>query len=707
MNLKNIMVVMLAVFFVAACSSTNTSNDESTLDDMASNEEVTETTSDEEIEDFGSEEEADASTDEAAEDIASEDASSEDKIEETEETAEESNEKSVEDDFAEESTEAEESTTTEDVKTNQMSATDTNATKDAPNGVNRISAINYLDSANGGTIEIKSDNPAVYKVRQNSDANQIIIEMEDSYLPESLKRPFIMKEFEGLFGAINAYQNPGGSKARIVVQMKGTGFPVVTQEGTTLLVTSSGQSVAAAAEKAAPEVNTDNDSYNVEKASQNEKILGARTLDDFLTGGSEYFGRPISIQTNDAKVRDIINLIAEESGLNIVLADDVDGKISLKLRQVPWDQAFVIVMRSRGLGYVRQGNVIRVTKLSTLQNEARMAKDIVDSQSKLTPLKVKVVPVSYATVKDLETQVKNFLSERGKVAGDDRTSSLIITDTADVLARVERLIKELDIPPAQVMIEGKIVEATETFSQSIGVNWSMSGYPIEVSPTGGPNGTPVTSNLGFNSTSNANLAGSNGLLNFNIGTLDFVGSLTAQLGIAQADNTARIISSPRIVTMNKEKSEISQKGQIITIQTQAVAGSSSDAGNVITANATSTDIELKLEVTPQITADGSVILDVLVSRQFAGAEADSNTRARPVNTRKAKTKVLVSNGQTAVIGGIYQSDESSSETGVPGLKDIPVLGWLFKNKSQDRQKNELLIFLTPRILNAKDQAVTN
>jgi type IV pilus assembly protein PilQ len=312
------------------------------------------------------------------------------------------------------------------------------------------------------------------------------------------------------------------------------------------------------------------------------------------------------------------------------------------------------------------------------------------------------MPISYANVADLAVQVKPFLSiDRGQAVSDQRTSALIITDTADVLSRVERLVKELDIPPAQVMIEGKIVEASERFTRRVGVSWSLSGSPVQVASSGGANNGAITlfNDLNFQTSSPGQIGSGNATYGLRIGTLDFLGNLEATLSLAQADDMVRIISSPRIVTINKEKSEISQKGEVITIQTTV------DQNNNRTSTPTRTPVELKLEVTPQITAEGSVVLDVSVLRQFPGAEVDQDTLARPINSRSAKTKVLVPNGQTAVIGGIYQSDETTAELGTPGLKDIPVLGWLFKQRTEERIKNELLLFLTPRILNAKDQGV--
>ncbi len=570
-----------------------------------------------------------------------------------------------------------------------------------------VKSIRFLSSANGGTVEIKTDQPTEYTIRTNRGLNQTVVEIPNSKLSEQLQRPFIMKDFDTPFGAINAYENPGGDVARIVVQMKGAEQPVISQVGNAILLTpgTPGQQ-AVEAEGGGQSTHytaSDKASYNVAEAEKSERILGARTLDEFLTGDNKFFGRPISIETDDADVRDVIKFIADESGVNIVIADDVQGKISLKLRQVPWDQALVIVMRSKDLGYIRQGNVLRITKLATLQAEAKEAKAIVDAQENLTPMKVKVIPVSYANVTDLQTQIKPFLTpSRGQVVSDPRTSSIIITDTADVLDRVSRLIKALDIPPAQVMIEGKVVEADEDFSRDIGVNWGFSGIPTMVSSTGGFSGAPIDYLAGLNVSpipSGASGFSGFGNANLNVGVLNFVGDLNAALALAQTDNLARIISAPRIVTMNKEKAEIIQKGQtvyvthIIDTQTQTE-----------TSQPVLTNWELHLTVTPQITAEGSVILDVDLVRQYPGAIADPSSGARPINSRQATTKVLVPNGQTAVIGGIYQSDETKSDQGVPWLKDIPGIGWLFKYQHSDRTRAELLLFLTPRILNSQAQA---
>lgn len=584
-----------------------------------------------------------------------------------------------------------------------------------------ITNIKYLANQSGGTVVIETSSPVTYQIRNKPETKQYIVEIPGATLPSRLKRPYILKEFDAAFAAINAYQNPGSTTARIVIQLKDMagGEPLVQQEGNTLVVlpaspASTMQAVqepppteATPAEGTTPPSGAggpDAQTVDEQAASADEKTLGARNLDEFLTGTNKFYGNPISVEVNDQDVRDVLNFVAAESGLNLVITDDVQGKITMKLRGIPWDQALITIMQAKKLGYVRQGSVIRISTLGSLQEENNAAKRILDSQKTIAPLRVKVMPISYANVDDLTGKVRAFLTQgRGQAISDNRTSSLILTDTEDVLDRIERLVKELDIPPAQVMIEGKIVEAQDTFSQTLGLNWAMSGAPLVLAPGGGSNGTDVSLNQSLSITNLAAGAvgtGSGALgMTLRIGRFDIIGDINAALSLAESDAMVKILSSPRVVTMNREKASIEQKGQIITIQTLR------DAQGQTTRSSSSKDFSLKLQVTPQITAVGSVILDVDVTREFPGSIVDAQSGARPINSRKADTKVLVNDGQTAVIGGIYSADNTTTENGVPWLKDIPVLGWLFKSRIRQDSRNELLIFLTPKILNIKDQEV--
>lgn len=577
---------------------------------------------------------------------------------------------------------------------------------DQQTGNANITDIRYLANQNGGTILIETSEPVTYQTRMNAETNQYIVEISGASLPDKLKRPYLMKDFGGSFAAINAYQAAGSPTARVVIQLKSAGGaePTVQQEGTNLVVIPSNHA-AVAQNGSQTQVDNSGEADPEMEASGSKppagSVLDSRSLNEFLMGNNKFYGKEISIQVKDGDIRDVLNFISEESGINMVLSEDVKGSVSLKMRKVPWDQALVTVMRAKKLGYVRQGNVIRISSLDSLQQETEASRRIIESQKLMSPLRVKVIPVSYAKVEDLSSRVQPFLTrDRGAVISDTRTSALIVTDTDDVLEKVDRLVKELDIAPAQVMIEGKIVEASETFSQTLGVNWGFSGSPVNISNTGGyRNGQiDMRTSVGVASMDQTLLDGSMFRLGFSVGKLDILGNINATLAMAERDSLVKIISSPRIVTINKEKAQITQKGEQITV-------SAIRDLNTTTTSVNRTPIVMDLSVTPQITADGGVIMEVDVRREFAGALEDAVTKARAINSRVAKTKILVKNGQTTVIGGIYQNDTTNSETGVPYLKDIPVLGWLFKSKSKDSQKNELLIFLTPRVLNIEDQQV--
>lgn len=555
----------------------------------------------------------------------------------------------------------------------------------------KVRDIRYLANSNGGTVVIETSKPVTYQTRLNPGTNQFVIELADVELPANLQRPYHMKDFNSRIGGINAYQTAGSSTARVVVQLSNTNGsePTVQQEGNALVVIPPSAPVVAKRESApAP-------SQTISKPAQGEQALAARTLDEFLTGNQKFFGRNISLQIKDGDVRDVVNFLAEESGANIVMSDDVSGKISLKLRRVPWDQALVTVMRTRSLGYVRQGNVLRISTLKALQAETEAANKIIEAQKAIVPMVVQVVPISYADIDDLAKNLKPFLSKEGNAVADKRTSTLIITDKGETVERAKKLVKTLDIPPAQVSIESKIVEAMEEFDNFIGVNWGFSGNSVELSPNGGADKGPINLDMNLkSSTLSQEFVGANPFsMGMTIGSLDIFGNLDAALTLAERDSLAKVISSPRISAMNREKAVIRQEGENVSfIQTR------SETTGAITRSEKRTPFSLELAVTPQITSDGGVIMDLAVKREFVGPVLDQQTQARAVNKRSATSKILVRNGQTAVIGGIYTSDELDSSMGVPGLKNIPIIGWLFKSKSYSRQKNELLIFLTPRIL---------
>ncbi|MFN7826280.1 MAG: type IV pilus secretin PilQ [Pseudobdellovibrionaceae bacterium] len=546
----------------------------------------------------------------------------------------------------------------------------------------QIKNFRYRANDNGGTLIVEADGPLAYTTRMNPETNQFVIEVPGTKLARKLKRPFNTRDMGGQVGAIDAYQNRGSTTSRIVVQLRpGAGEPVVQAEGNSLLLVASA-SAQKTGEPAEGQLAVDEGTTEEQQAS----ILSSQSLEEFLAGNTQFYGKKISIETQDMDIREVFRLISEESGVNLVLSDEVKGSVSVKLRQVPWDQALVVIMKSKKLGYTRAGNVLRIAPLTDIRGEEDEAIRVATAKRNQSPLKVRMVPVSYARIEDLVNQVRPFMTERGRVIGDARTSSLVVSDIDENIERVLKLITGIDVPPPQVLIEGKVVEASDRFQRSVGLQWFANGRPFEMGsssrgPVRGVGNISVVPGVGARSFG----------LDFSLGTVDILGDLSATLALYEKEDQVKVISSPRVVTLHNETAEINQTTEIPLIQ-------SNNQNGTVTQSVSFKPVRLRLNVTPQITNDGAVIMNVDVSREFAGAVVEEKTQARPINSRAAKTKVLVKNGQTAVIGGIYQSDATEGTTKVPWIADVPVIGWLFKSKSMDKQKNELLIFLTPRIL---------
>lgn len=550
-----------------------------------------------------------------------------------------------------------------------------------------IKNIRYQPNDGGGTVVVEADGPLSFQTRTNTDTNQFVIEVAGAKLPAKLKRPFNTKDMKGGIGAIDAYQNSGSTTARIVVQLRaGASEPVVQAEGNSLLIVEGGAAAPPTEEVA--EASTEEEVAAEPETPSN--ILSSSSLQEFLAGNMQFYGKRISLETSEMDVREVFKLISEESNVNLVLSDDVRGTVSLKLRQVPWDQALVMVMKTKKLGYTRTGNVIRIAPIADIRVEEEDSIRLSAQRKAQEPLKVRMVPVSYARIEDLVTQVNQFKSERGKIVGDPRTSSIVISDTDENIERILKLVQSIDVPPPQVLIEGKVVEASDSFQRTIGINWASTGRPFNM-------GGNLRGNSSF-SVSPGSLGNSSFGLRFQMGTLDILGSLTANLALFEKQDMVKVLSSPRIVTLHNERAEINQTQEIPLISTNNQNGTT-------TRSVSFKPVRLRLSVTPQITNDAAVIMGVEVAREFVGAIVDKETQARPVNARSATTKVMVKNGQTAVIGGIYQSDMTQQETKVPVMGDIPVLGWLFKSRDSDKVKNELLIFLTPRILGQADSGM--
>ena len=423
-------------------------------------------------------------------------------------------------------------------------------------------------------------------------------------------------------------------------------------------------------------------------------------------------GERIDIELQDAPIKDVLLLFSDIGRVNIIAGRDVEGSVTMKLTAVPWDQALDIILRSLDLGMVREGNVIRVATAEALEAERRAAIERANARVQLRPLQTRLLPVSYATVDEMIPKVQSVLSPRGTVTPDSRTNMLIIMDVEDNIALAEQLVTSLDTQTPQVLIEARIVEARTNFQRQLGIQW---GFDFTASPgTGNPTGLLFPNSVGLAggatgvptdarglvlpaAAANPNYVvdlpapvgtGAGGALGFSFGSIS--GNLNTNLRLSQAEETGevRIISAPKIVTLDNSEAQIEQGVQIPISQVSA------QGVNTRFVNAT-----LSLRVTPHVTNEGAVLLDVQVQKN----EADFiNTGARgdpTILTKQAQSRMLVNDSDTAVIGGIYTRNKAVNFTKVPWLADIPIVGWFFKNKSEADTRSEVLIFLTPKIVN--------
>ncbi|MEY4615604.1 MAG: hypothetical protein RJB66_564 [Pseudomonadota bacterium] len=544
-----------------------------------------------------------------------------------------------------------------------------------------ISNIKFEGNESGGALIIEGNQPLDYTTRMNAESNQFVVEISGAQLPKRLKRPFITKDFPSSIGSIDAYQTPNGDTVRVVVQLReGASEPAAHSEGSSVIIVP--QAILADNSVKAPDAPSTSEFQTGTGTSAN--ILSSKNLETFLSGNMRYFGKKISIEMKDIEVRDAINLIAEESGANIIMSEGVSGNLAIKLKNVPWDQALVLILKAKKLGYTRQGNVLRISPLSEIKQEEEDALKIVESRRKVEVLKVQMIPINYAKISDLQAQIKTVISERGSLVADNRTNSLIITETEEVLERARKIISSLDIAPAQVLIEGKLVEARESFNKRLGIQWEVTGTPMSLGD--GPNG-PINMVPNLAIRPGALSGGSLGF-NLSLGTLDILGDLNAVLSLEEQEENVRVISSPRIVTLHNEAANISQMATVAVLASE----------NKKDGSKTYKDLPLKMElkVKPEVANNGVVQLEVDIMREFLGAVRSDGSAGS--HSRSAKTKVMVKSGQTAVIGGIYQNDSSQLDTGVPFLKDLPIFGFFFRSGNFHKDKTELLLFLTPRVL---------
>jgi type IV pilus assembly protein PilQ len=402
-----------------------------------------------------------------------------------------------------------------------------------------------------------------------------------------------------------------------------------------------------------------------------------------------YAGEKLTLNFQNISTREALSVIADFTNLNMVISDTVSGNLTLRLKDVPWDQALDIILQSRGLDMRKNGNVIQVAPREEIAAKEKLDLSARQEIGELEPLRTESFQLSFAKAADMMMLLKSkdaaLLSKRGTAVQDVRTNTLFVQDTPGRLEDVRALIKQLDIPVRQVMIEARFVEAGESFGRTLGGRLSYTGPENTVSPTGG---FPVAGSVRGAMTTYVNTPGASsgtGGLSLSLFNAAATKTLTLELNASELDGTTKNIASPRVVTGDKTAATI-ESGVDIPYQQATSSGATSVAFKKAV---------LGLTVTPQITPDDHVGMKITVSQDSVGAIYSG---VPSINTKKVDTQVLVDNGGTVVIGGVYTQDGSDATQQIPLFGDIPLLGWLFKTNTVSKSKKELLVFITPKIL---------
>lgn len=440
-----------------------------------------------------------------------------------------------------------------------------------------------------------------------------------------------------------------------------------------------------------------------------------------------YTGQRLSLNFQDIEVRAVLQIIADFTGLNLVASDTVSGRITLRLQNVPWDQALALVLKTKGLDKRQDGNVLLVAPAAEIAERERQELESKKQVQELAPLQTEHIRIRYARAKDLYKLFAptggggapggqapsgtggSLLSARGQVIVDDRTNSLLVTETAQKLDEFRRIIKLLDVPIRQVLVEARIVIANSNFFNSVGVKWGAAGIvPVNQNPLyyGGTIGG-VGNAINANATNAAAIAAGTSpvtipdVLNVNLGATTPKGSfaigyvsqdvnLQLELSAAETQGRGEVVSQPKVITGDKQQATI-KSGTEIPYQQSASNGETTVSFK---------EAVLKLDVTPSITPDDHVIMDLVINQDTKGEDVKTgNGGSVPsIDTNSIKTQVLVGNGETVVLGGVFKSQDLVTESKIPFLGDLPYVGRLFKSKDTTKTKQELLIFITPRIL---------
>jgi type IV pilus assembly protein PilQ len=519
---------------------------------------------------------------------------------------------------------------------------------------------------------------APYMLLSREKLNRLTLDLPGAAMNKSDERLINVNVEQSRVSNIAVFQFSGGKKpmVKVVVNLQEPTLYNVSAEGNKIFLDVGDEALVALS--AAPEEG---------------KVKEMKPVDEMEFEDKKYEGARISLDFFKADIHNILRIIADVSNLNVITSGDVRAEVTIKLKNVPWDRALEVILKNAGLDMIKSGNILRVATADSIQKERKRQEEMQKVEKDLEPLFTKIFDVNYETAEKMKKNLDSIKSERGKIEINDRTNTLIIKDTRNKIGEMAKLIRALDKKEQQVLIEARIVEVTHSHAKELGVQWggfwngvTNRNFPNTVGVTGAAGASP--NQPGGGSLVNLPTSASSGAIGLTLGHVNGVALLDAKLMAMENTGNGRIVSMPKITTMNNKEATI-ESGREIPYQSTA------DGGGTTTSFKKAT---LSLKVTPHVTPDRNVRMEIAVNKDEADFANRVGGGAPPILTKQAKTEVLIIDGSTTVIGGLFKDTDSSGQAKVPGFGDIPLVGWMFRNKAVSKTGEELLIFITPKIV---------
>lgn len=556
--------------------------------------------------------------------------------------------------------------------------------------INEVSKVELLfdnDNVEGNMFHVQED-------------KQIILDVENVKAAERVMRGIDTSEFPGAIVFIKGYRRENG--IRLAVQLRDNVRSVLKREPNRLVLEVENR-FGVFSETQMQRTETFDDRVALERDEERGRVHVPQSdsIEDILenltkSGRKRYVGKRISLNVRNVQVEDILRMISEASGFNIILTQEVSSlpPLSLNVNNIPWDQALDTILGLNQLVARKNGAILMVTTLEKATQDQMLEAEAREMAVREEPLVTRVFPLSFTTTQDMSTILNEYLTDgRGRISQDQRTNSLIVRDVPDTIEKMRRIIDVLDTQTPQVLIEAKIVEVTEEYSKEIGLRSGVQfGYDPITSMSEGADVGP-----GF-SFSSAPVAENAAFFGLNVTRFGRLADLSFNLQLLETESKGKVIASPKVVTENKKQATISATDtRFFRVSETTQQTTSVDIVDV--------EAALTLEVTPQVTNDGSISLEISIRKEQFGAQQNPFLPP-PQQGRAVDTSVLVDNGSTIVIGGVYQYETRESVAGVPFLKNIPVLGWLFRTPyNPSVSKTEMIVFITPRIINQEEASL--